>query len=228
MENQNVKTQLQLPPELSDIQLFHSWEATPVTCEADVETAGEYIDTIGKHLKAVKLKQDELFGPLKRAIRDFEVKVKDSVTDPLKKIELSLRGKVQVYWNAEQQRKDAEEKQRREEAAAKLKAEAEQNMETAMETGSSVAAETAARQIRLVEKLETAPVDVKQTVRTSTFTMAQNKIWTWKVTNESLVPRGWLILDEKKLNAVAKTFEKAPLEVPGIEFYQESRVSMRR
>ena len=49
-------------------------------------------------------------------------------------------------------------------------------------------------------------------------------IWKMRIVDESLLPREYLIPDEKKLNGMAKV-SKGTLKIPGVEFYPEKSVS---
>lgn len=217
---------LELPAELTHTQDLMRWASFEVSTEAHLELAGQAVKEIDGRLKAIKAKQTEIFGPLKKAIREFEVRVRD-VTAPLETVSRTLRDRIQKFWDARQRKleEDAlaerarrmEEEQKKRDAAATL----------AVVTGDDDAAEEAVRRDANVRRMEETPVDVRQTVRTSTFTMAQAKVWTWKVVDIAKVPREYLVIDEKRLNAIAKRFGDERVDVPGVEFTLTSRAVLR-
>lgn len=47
--------------------------------------------------------------------------------------------------------------------------------------------------------------------------VASRKVWGFKVTDESLVPRGYLVVDERKIRAAVGS---GPREIPGVEISQ--------
>ena len=222
-----TQTQLQLPEELTNIAPFQHWATFPVKTDGDVELAGGAIKEIADQLKKVKAKQTELFGPLKKAIKDFEEKVRE-VTSPLDILSRTLRGRVTAFWDEREATLRAEAKKQREADLAAETAKQEAAQALAMTTGDEKALKEADQRSRNIEKLETKPLDVSQTVRSSAFTMAQSKAWKWKLVNPKLVPKDFWILDEKALNKIARSQKKdQPFDVPGIEFYQESRTVIK-
>lgn len=52
------------------------------------------------------------------------------------------------------------------------------------------------------------------------------EMWKVKITDETLVPREYLIVDIQKLNALARA-TKGTLEIPGVEFYKENQIRVR-
>lgn len=60
------------------------------------------------------------------------------------------------------------------------------------------------------------------------------KVWAWKVIDEAKIPRGYLMIDEKKINAMVKAHTKNihgvvtnDLSIDGIEIFQKDEVSLR-
>jgi len=51
--------------------------------------------------------------------------------------------------------------------------------------------------------------------------------WEWRVIDASLVPREFLTVDERKVNAVAPRGEDAPPAIPGIEWTKGTSVAVR-
>jgi hypothetical protein len=220
------KTELQLPAELSNIQPFQHWGSFIVKSEADVELAGGAIKEIEGQLKAIKAKQTELFGPLKKAIRDFEEKVRE-VTGPLTILSKTLRGRVTFFWNEREAKLKAEAEAKRKADLAEEKRKQKAAEALAMTTGDETALKEVEQRTRNVAKLETTPVKVSQTVKTSSFTLAQSKVGRWRVIDEKLIPDEFWILDEKALNKLAKGRKPESVDIPGIEFYEEKHTNLR-
>lgn len=218
--------QLSLPPELANLGPFQHWATFNVTTEAEVELAGGGIKEIEDQLKAIKKKQTELFGPLKNAIRDFEARVRE-VTNPLQILSRTLRSRVTAFWDEREARLKAEAEKQRERLLEDEKAKLSEAESLAMVTGDEAAMKEADQRARNLERLEKTPVKVSQTVRSSAFTMAQSKAWKWKLVDRSKVPAEFWILDEKKLNALARSRKTDSIDVPGIEFYQETRTVIK-
>lgn len=71
-------------------------------------------------------------------------------------------------------------------------------------------------------------------VRTAVGTTFTTKRWTWEITDMSLIPREYLIVDEKKINAMMRAQTKTikgvttmDLQIAGIRFFQQEDISVR-
>ena len=72
---------------------------------------------------------------------------------------------------------------------------------------------------------------IKGEKRDGKYIINENKndfveIWKFRVVNPDLVPREYLIIDEKKLNEIART-TKGTINIAGIEFYSEKSIRTR-
>jgi hypothetical protein len=131
-----------------------------------------------------------------------------------------------LAWDRRQRQLEEEEAARRKEEAERLQRIADENRDMAMETGSVSALETAQRHQKAALKLIDDPVEVKQTMRFEAGTVAQTTHYEWEIVDEKQIPKEFWILDEKKLNAVARKFSKEPQEIPGVKFVKKSGVSI--
>lgn len=64
------------------------------------------------------------------------------------------------------------------------------------------------------------------TVSGSVGTSSQRKNWTYEITDESLIPRQYLMVDEKKIRGYVTTFKEKAV-IPGVRVYQETGLSIR-
>ena len=83
---------------------------------------------------------------------------------------------------------------------------------------------------RNITQMTTTPVEVRQSVKAGVATMAEVKEWKWKVVDETKIPREYLLVDEIKINKLArsKDVDKPTLKIDGVEFYQTSRPMFTR
>lgn len=119
----------------------------------------------------------------------------------------SLKGKTTSWYAAEQQRIAAEEERRR------IAAEEMANM--------AVEAETAGDSATAAEAVAVAAVEascVSYVPKTKGTTMRES--WKAVVTDPDKVPREYLIVNEKALDALAKA-TKGSMKIPGVEFRKE-------
>ena len=50
------------------------------------------------------------------------------------------------------------------------------------------------------------------------------KIWTWEITNENVIPREYLCVDEKKINGLVRAGVR---EIRGIKIYQKETLAVK-
>ncbi len=214
-------------PDIEDVKPFYNYESIKVECDADLTVAAQALKEIKTRLGAITAWHKEVVGPIKQGIKAFEERL-NVPKGILVRLEGIIKGNMERYWDAQRQQVLLAEQQRRAAEVAAAKQLADENLQSAMSTGSEVAKEAALRFDKHAERLEAKPLDVSQTVRTGTVTIAQRLVWEWEVVDISKVPRELLILDEKAINQVAKTYSEKPIEIPGIVFKQVSRASVAR
>jgi hypothetical protein len=222
-------TLLALPAELQENRGLLRWADFQVKTVTDQELAVGGMAEIKGRIKAIEHCEDQLFGPIKDHIKNFETWVREHHLKPLKITLDSLNVRVISFWNARQAKLEAEARAAREKKLAEERELARKASELAATTGNEEAINEMVQRNQNVEKLEAAPVEVSQTVRTTAGTLSQTRNWTWRVLDEAIVPRQYFVLDAKKLNAEARVRAKGEpaTAIPGIEFYQETRTSLR-
>jgi len=52
-------------------------------------------------------------------------------------------------------------------------------------------------------------------------------VWKWEVTDTSAIPRQYLTLDEKQINAIARGGIQGAMHIPGIKFREEKQLAVR-
>lgn len=222
-----LKNQIAKNPEIEDITPFLRCESIEIKTQADLELAASYLKEIDSRLKNAKRWHDDVVGPIKKGVAAFELRLRTSVTDPLNRIRNIVKNKIQVHWDSQQALKEAEERKKREAEIEAAKQLADENLDKAMLTGSEVAKEAALNFEKHAVRLEAAQIEVRQTIHTTGATVAQMRIWRWKIVDFNKIPKEYLVLDESKLNALARGYSKQQVNVDGIEFYQESRALVR-
>ena len=158
-------------------------------------------------LQAQKKKVVEFFADPKKKAADAHKAIVNAEKAMLMPVDTrinALKCATTRWYAAEQQRIAAEEEKARKEAEemAKLAAEAE-------ESGDSETAQEAIIAATLAQATVTVMPKSKGT--------AMRELWSAVVVDPALVPREYLIVDEKALNALAKTMHDR-VKVPGVEF----------
>lgn len=79
-----------------------------------------------------------------------------------------------------------------------------------------------------------AEPEISNAVRSSIGSSFAVKRWTWAVEDETKIPREYLIIDEKKINAMIRAQAKTvkgvstcDLKIEGVKIYQEESISVR-
>jgi hypothetical protein len=186
----------------------------------DYVRAGEIMLTI----KAIRKKITETFKPIKQKMDAAKQEVLDqerAADAPLKEAEALLSPQI-IAWNREQERLRQEEENRLREEARKQEEERRlQEAILAEQHGQKEEAEAI-----METPVQVAPVVVPKSVpKVSGMSIRDN--WKFKITNEKLIPREYLKVDEVKIGQVVRALKSAT-NIPGIEVYNEGTVSGRR
>lgn len=176
------------------------------------ENACEFLKEVKRRMKEVV----DFFAESKKKAAEAHKAIcanEKSLLDPLKAAEAEARNAIGAFDLAERRRMEAEEERRRQEAAAamELAAEAEQSGDV------SGAAEAVAMAAMESAQMSYAPKTAGVSTRFE---------WRARVVDAEKVPRHFLIVDEKALNAFAKA-TKGKTPVAGVEFYEAPVISTR-
>jgi hypothetical protein len=186
----------------------------------DYVRAGEIMLTI----KAIRKKITDTFKPIKQKMDAAKQEVLDqerAADAPLKEAEALLSPQI-IAWNREQERLRQEEENRLREEARKQEEERRlQEAILAEQHGQKEEAEAI-----METPVQVAPVVVPKSVpKVSGMSIRDN--WKFKITNEKLIPREYLKVDEVKIGQVVRALKSAT-NIPGVEVYNEGTVSGRR
>lgn len=197
----------------------------------DVCLAYEVIDQktyefAGEHLRNLKSMQKQIKGELNPSIEKANAAHKELTglrkrhLEPVQNAESSLKSKM-AAWHAEQERIRREEERRLREE--------ERKREEEKRLAEAEALEKQGKEEEAIAVIEqpvvTAPVVVKSTTP-KVEGVSMRETWRFVVKKESLIPRQFLMVDEKKLGAHARSM-KGAANVPGVEFYAENTVAAR-
>ena len=225
MNEIQVNQKLEIDRDLLDINTFHQWAGMEVNSEAAAEMCGERLGIIAARRKQIDEKRDTVLKPLKQATRAFEALVREALA-PINAIDQLLRGRLSGFMDLRQRALEEAAQQKRLEEVAQEQKKQEEAASIALETGSEAAAQEAEQRAKNLERIAQKPIAVSQTMRLEGVTVAQTMVWEWTVTDENKVPKEYFVLDEKKLNAIAKGYTKEPKDIPGIEFKKVTRLSV--
>jgi hypothetical protein len=186
----------------------------------DYEMGCSLLQVIATRKKQV----EEVFDPIVSkayAAHKEAVGQKKKFMDPLLAAEFAVKGKVSQY-QAEQERIRRKEEDRQREF---LKAE---NEKRAIEEASQLTAEGEQElaDIVLQNAIEETPVVVVSSSVPKQEGISSRKDWNFRITNEMLIPREYLMVNEKAIRAVVKA-QKSLTKIPGVEVFSRDTVSVR-
>jgi hypothetical protein len=149
------------------------------------------------------------------------VALEKAFTDRLDIVEDAARKALKVYDDAEEEKRLAEQR--------KLQAEADEKARKEKERLEREAAKLKTPELR-EERLAQAAAVVAPVVTVAPMAEKQKgestrKIWKARVVDAAKVPRQWLMVNEKALDAYAKA-TKGVSPVSGVEFYEESQLAI--
>lgn len=176
--------------------------------------------------KQAKEKFDAIKEPLNRAKNEI-MAWEHSVRDPLENAKKYLSREIGTYDQEQEKIRQAEERRLQEiarqeaEAEAKRKAE-EQALQDAIEleaAGDHVTAQAVLNNPAPIP-VYVPPVIVSKIVpKAEGVSVATN--WNFRITDEAVIPREYLMVDEKKIRQVVKAL-KNKCAIPGIEVYPDA------
>lgn len=198
-----------------DIQLLLSQsQQLVIQDEGQFQEAADFLTKVKVRVKRLDTLKESLTRPFADALKDARNKFK-MLSEPYENMEFTIKTKMNEYIRVR------EEKARREAEEARKKAE-EENARLLAE---QEAAKAKGEEVKELEPVEAAPVEApKIQARTEAGMVYTQKRWAVKVIDESQVPREWLCIDQKKVNEAIKTGVR---EIPGLEIFEESTVSVR-
>lgn len=198
----------------------------------DLSEATDLCKLIKTRINEAEEARKKITVPLNAALDEVNARFK-TISEPLKEAEQLLKNKMVAFSEAEEKRakeeaarkeKERQEQERkdREAAEARRKQEEEQAADPTLDR----AAPSFPPSVEAV-KQEVAPI--KPEIRKTTYgqtgaSFTAKKVWDYELTDLSLVPREFLILDTSKVGAVVKAGIR---EIAGIRIYQKSTASVR-
>ena len=190
-----------------------------------VESAGtrEEVITVIRSAKTIKARIVEFFKESKESAHKTWKAIcanEKTFTDRLDVVELKAKKAVRMYDDEQAVIRDKERARLQAAADAKARQERERLRKKAEITKTPERAEA------LIEEAESILAPVVQVEEPEKNKgEATKRTWKAKITDPDKVPREWLVIDMKALDAFAKA-TKGNKQIPGVEFVQESTLAI--
>jgi DNA repair exonuclease SbcCD ATPase subunit len=186
--------------------------------------ATDLLKNIKNQIAALEAKRKEMV----KTPNDYVKWVNDQfrpLTTRGEEIRRAIESKITEYAAIKRREQEEAERKRREEEAIKL-AEQQKRVEALAEkTNSERILDQAVAIEEKREALAAAPVEVKpQTVKTAMSATSIRQQWTFEITDEAKIPRGYCKPDNALINAAIKLGER---DIPGLRIFQKDIVVSR-
>lgn len=221
-----MNNNLDFPEELTAVDRFTPFMSMEVKDEPSALIATDCRQEIKDKLKEIEKVRSYLKEPVLEQGKRIDAQAK-KVSEPLLKIVKAIDEKL-LNWHRSQEvvRLEAEKK-KREEELARLAAEKEAQASVAQVFGDESAKQAVADIEKNMTRLEVKPIEVTNKVSTGMSTSYVQKRWKFAVTDPTLVPREYLMVDETKIGKVV-TALKGDTNIPGVKVYEEATIGGRR
>lgn len=194
-------------------------KAITIANNVDYERVGEELKQIKSLANALELERKSATKPLDEAKK----KIMDWFRLPSERLAIAeaTRKRAMIIYQQEQEKKRREEEARLAELQRK---EAERLAKKAAEAEAKGKTEKAEELRQQAQEATTiAPIVPPKVEKINGIKTM--KIWKFRIVNEKLIPREYLIPNEKMLGQVAKA-TKGTIEIPGVEIYPEDTMAV--
>jgi len=168
-----------------------------------------------------------LVNPLNEQVKAIN-NVWRPLTEALEKLEQTAKRKIILWQQAERERvaREQEAARKRQEEAERKQAEALAKAEAAKNSRVRDAALASAKKAseELMAARTEEPMDAPTGIKTDSGTSWTRPVWTFKVIDPQLVPREFLVVDEKAIRAA---IAKGVRDLPGVTIWQEETLATR-
>lgn len=205
-------------------QMLEFVKCQKVTSNEDYQSANEKLKDIKRLYKDLDEKRKSITRPIdaaKKSVMDFFKAPLFALSESERHLKATM-----LDWNREQERKRREEERKLQEAARKEEEKRRKALERKAVKAEQKGKEELAQELR--EEKETVYVapPVMPEIRPSAHGSSIRKVWKAKVVSMEKLPKEFLIIDQKKLDGVARA-TKGTMSIEGVEFYTEDIMSIR-
>lgn len=207
-------TVLAVTSEITTLEAFAASYA--VTTAEQFQAGASDLARVKGMQKKLEETRTGITGPMNDALAKVNAFFKAPAAK-LKAIEDLIKGKLSAY-HAEQERIRAKEQAEADERARKERDRVEAQARKAAESGK---VEKAAQ---LEQRAATVVAPIIQREAPKVAGLQMREAWKFQVTDPSLVPREYLVVDEKKIRGVVMAL-KGEAKIPGVRVYSETAVA---
>lgn len=224
--NETVKQEPSVsPPQAKQIVKYaQESKSLVVGSQATRTTAIELL----REVKSLRASVVDFFKDMKQTAHNAwkAIVAKESeYTRALDEVEANVKRSVLAYDQGEEKKRLAEERRLQAEAEAAAEAERQRLFREAQR---SKKPEVRAAKLAEARAVEAEVVEVAPTLEKEQGESTR-EVWKARVVNEKLVPRQYLMVNERLLAMIARESKgQLPTAIPGVEFYSEQSLAVGR
>ena len=179
------------------------------------EAAG-WLKSIKGFLKSIEDARTRITKPINDSLREVNAQAKEAAA-PFLESEAKIK-RAMIAYSDEQDRLQREEQRRLNEAAEKERLRLQEIADRAAAKGQTNKAE------QFEERAQAVTAPVVQTQAPKVAGVSIPKVWTFEITDEDVIPREYLVVDESRIRRVV-TALKGDTKIPGVRVLEQKRIS---
>jgi hypothetical protein len=183
--------------------------------EGYTEAAG-WLKSIKGFLKAIEDARTRITKPINESLREVNAQAKDAAA-PFLESEIKIK-RAMIAWSDEQDRLQREEQRRLNEASEKERLRLQEIADRAAAKGQTTKAE------QFEERALAVTAPIAQTAAPKVGGISIPKVWTFEITDEDLIPREYLLIDETRIRKIV-TALKGDTKIPGVRVFEQKRIA---
>lgn len=177
-----------------------------------VKPLNDRVKEINSYAKSLQAPLDEAESHLKSELRKYEMALEKIRAEEFKKAEAA---RLEALKKAEQERKAKEEAAKKEAELDSLFGEAKST--SSIELESKIDEEIVNAQIKAEHKASVKNIESQKVKGAS-------RVWIFEITDSNLVPRDFLMVDERKIRAAVA---EGAREIAGVKIFEETKIAIR-
>lgn len=190
--------------------------ALKIRTQDNYEEAAGWLKSIKGFLKAIEDARTRITKPINESLREVNAQAKEAAA-PFLESESKIK-RAMIGYSDEQDRLQREEQRRVNEAAVKEQQRLQAIADRASDKGQFGKAE------QFEERAAAVVAPVVQTAAPKVGGISIPKVWTFEITDEDLIPREYLLVDETRIRRVV-TALKGDTKIPGVRVFEQKRIA---
>jgi hypothetical protein len=183
---------------------------------AGYEQAAELLKSIKASLATIENARERITKPLNVALRETNAQAKVAAA-PFLADELAIKRAMIAYSDLQDRLRD-EEQRRQNEIARKEQLRLQEIADRAAAKGQEGKAEA------FQERAQSVVAPIAQQAAPKVGGISIPKVWTFEITDEALIPREYLEVNETKIRKVVTALKKDTV-IPGVRVYEVKRIA---